>query len=81
MVGDPADARTRALLDVIYQTYLPNRVIMLSNPARPNEIVPAPLLENRPLVDGKPAVYVCRNYTCQRPATTVEELRQQLTAR
>jgi uncharacterized protein YyaL (SSP411 family) len=34
----------------------------------------APLLADRPLVDGKPAAYVCRNFTCERPVTSPDEL-------
>ena len=26
-------------------------------------------------VDGKPAVYVCQNYTCKKPVTTPAELK------
>ncbi|WP_367132397.1 thioredoxin domain-containing protein [Saccharothrix sp. HUAS TT1] len=39
----------------------------------------APLLADRPLVDGGPAVYVCRGYVCDRPVTTVGELAEALT--
>ena len=80
VVGDPADARTQEFLKLINSTYLPNRVLMLSNPAKPDANVDSPLLENRPLVDGKPAVYLCRNYVCGLPATTIEMLKQQLAA-
>ncbi|OAH13845.1 thioredoxin domain-containing protein [Streptomyces jeddahensis] len=34
-----------------------------------------PLLGGRPLVDGRPAAYVCRNFTCDAPTTDVERLR------
>ncbi|CAL9635940.1 hypothetical protein SUDANB95_06182 [Actinosynnema sp. ALI-1.44] len=34
----------------------------------------APLLADRPLVDGGPAAYVCRGYVCDRPVTTVDDL-------
>ncbi|MBB5807630.1 uncharacterized protein YyaL (SSP411 family) [Saccharothrix ecbatanensis] len=34
----------------------------------------APLLADRPLVDGAPAAYVCRGYVCDRPVTSVEDL-------
>jgi hypothetical protein len=34
-----------------------------------------PLLEDRDLVDGRPAAYVCRDFTCQAPATEAEGLR------
>ncbi|MFD9737070.1 thioredoxin domain-containing protein [Umezawaea sp. NPDC059074] len=34
----------------------------------------APLLADRPLVDGGPAAYVCRGYVCDRPVTSVDDL-------
>ncbi|MDR7086144.1 uncharacterized protein YyaL (SSP411 family) [Aeromicrobium panaciterrae] len=34
-----------------------------------------PLFEQRDLVDGKTAAYVCRGFVCERPVTSVEELR------
>jgi uncharacterized protein YyaL (SSP411 family) len=37
-----------------------------------------PLLEGRALVDGKPAAYVCENFTCQLPVTDPGELKRQL---
>ena len=78
IVGDPADARTQALLRVAQEAYLPNRTLMLLNPADPKSAPQSPLLENREMVSGQPAAYVCRNYACQRPVTTAAELRAQL---
>ena len=37
-----------------------------------------PLLADRPLVDGGPAAYVCRNFTCDAPTTDPERLRTAL---
>jgi hypothetical protein len=34
----------------------------------------APLLADRPLVDGLAAAYVCHGYVCDRPVTEVGEL-------
>jgi len=34
----------------------------------------APLLVDRPLVDGAAAAYVCRGYVCDRPVTSADEL-------
>jgi uncharacterized protein YyaL (SSP411 family) len=37
-----------------------------------------PLLADRTTVDGKPAAYVCQNFTCQLPTTDPTELKRQL---
>jgi uncharacterized protein YyaL (SSP411 family) len=39
-----------------------------------------PLLANRTTADGRPAAYVCENFSCQLPVTTPEELRKLLPA-
>jgi uncharacterized protein YyaL (SSP411 family) len=39
-----------------------------------------PLLAGRGLVDGAPAAYVCRDFTCLAPVTAPEALRDQLAA-
>jgi hypothetical protein len=33
-----------------------------------------PLLRDRPIVDGRAAAYVCRNFACERPVTSPEDL-------
>jgi uncharacterized protein len=40
----------------------------------------SPLLASMKQVDGKPAAFVCRNFTCRPPATTVEELERELSS-
>jgi uncharacterized protein YyaL (SSP411 family) len=37
-----------------------------------------PLLQDRPLVDGQPAAYVCERFVCQAPVTETEELERLL---
>ncbi|MEP0846939.1 MAG: thioredoxin domain-containing protein [Phycisphaerae bacterium] len=78
IAGDPALPATQALLRAVRESYLPNRIIMLADPADPSSAFPSPLLMDRPLVNGQPAAYVCRNYTCLRPATSAAELTAQL---
>ncbi|MEU4396954.1 thioredoxin domain-containing protein [Micromonospora orduensis] len=48
----------------------PGAVVVAGLPDQPG----VPLLADRPLVDGRPAAYVCRGFVCQRPVTSVEEL-------
>ncbi len=78
LVGDPGDSALQALLRQVYETYLPNRVVLLHNPAQPAQSVQSPLLAQRSVVDGQPTAYVCRNYACQQPVTTPAELARQL---
>ena len=32
------------------------------------------LLQNRTLVNKKPSVYICHNFTCQQPISDIEDL-------
>ena len=59
----------------VWQRYLPNKVVVRSGSPQENSAV-IPLLADRAQVDGKPTVYVCENFVCQRPITEVEELRE-----
>ncbi len=76
IVGDPDDAGRAALLATVRRRYLPHTVVA---GLQPGAETPLPLLEGRTLVDGKPAAYVCENYACQLPVTTVTELEALLT--
>jgi uncharacterized protein len=71
IAGRPGDERTAALLDAVRQRYLPNTVVAASM-AGPSDALP--LLKARVPLNGKPAAYVCENYACQRPVTSVPDL-------
>ena len=75
IVGDPAREATRVLLHQVRDRYLPNTVLALK---RPGEESALPLLADRGLVNGRPAAYVCENFTCRLPVTMPEELRAEL---
>jgi aryl-alcohol dehydrogenase-like predicted oxidoreductase len=52
--------------------YLPTSIIAHHDPAQQNPQGPAtrhPLLIGKELVQGKPALFVCRNFACQAPVT------------
>ena len=78
IIGDPMQPETRALLRVVQASYLPHRVLALRRPEDEMAATIVPLLAERSLVDGQPAAYVCRNFACQRPVTTPQELASQL---
>jgi uncharacterized protein YyaL (SSP411 family) len=79
VVGHQDDERTRVLHQVALLAAPPGAVLALGDgdPATPQT---APLLAGRHQVDGAPAAYVCRNFTCRAPVTTPEELRALLAA-
>jgi hypothetical protein len=73
VVGAPDAPETAALRREVLARFLPNAVTLTAAPGEGADA--SPLLADRPLVDGKPAAYVCERYACQRPVTTPEELR------
>jgi uncharacterized protein YyaL (SSP411 family) len=77
IVGDPADPRTADLHKTALHAAPPGAVIALG----PGTAAAVPLLAGRGLVNGAPAAYVCRNFTCLAPVTTPAELRNQLAPR
>jgi uncharacterized protein len=76
VVGSPDDDRTRALHQTALHAAPPGAVLALGDGRQPLDAADGvPLLGGRGLVDGAPAAYVCRQFTCQAPVTTPEQLR------
>ncbi len=79
IVGDPDSADTQALLSVVRDGYRPFQVVALGTPeAQPPSV---PLLQDRGLVEGRAAAYVCQAFTCQAPVTEPAKLQAQLAQR
>jgi uncharacterized protein YyaL (SSP411 family) len=68
------DVRPHPLIDAAHRYAPPGAVIVVGEPDRPG----VPLLRDRPLVDGRPAAYVCRGFVCDRPVSTPSDLAAQL---
>ncbi len=65
-VGDETQDGFRALREAVADCYLPNRIVAAGESGRSSEL---PLLKGKLPVEGKPALYVCRNFSCQQPIT------------
>ncbi|HWO01198.1 MAG TPA: thioredoxin domain-containing protein [Blastocatellia bacterium] len=78
IVGNADSHEARLFVEEIYSRYLPNKVVAAREPDDEQSAETIKLLAARPMVDGKVTAYVCRNYTCLAPATTVEELTERL---
>jgi uncharacterized protein YyaL (SSP411 family) len=74
IIGSHHSHEVRQLIEVIYSQFLPNKVVVLSEPSDQNAGDAIPLLEGRTAVGGKATAYVCRNYVCLAPASSPEEL-------
>ncbi|MGA5640626.1 thioredoxin domain-containing protein [Streptomyces sp. CS081A] len=74
VVGDPGDGAFRELRRTALLATAPGAVLAAGAPGGGE----FPLLEGRPLVDGRPAAYVCRRFTCDAPVTGPDELRRKL---
>jgi uncharacterized protein YyaL (SSP411 family) len=65
----PTDA-ARPLIEAAWRYAPPGAVIVAGEPDQAG----VPLLADRPLVDGRPAAYVCKGFVCDRPVVTAAEL-------
>ena len=79
VVGHEDDERTHILHQTALHAAPPGAVLALGDGSERGDTVP--LLAGRRQVDGAPAAYVCRQFTCRAPVTTPEELRAALAAR
>ncbi|HWM00925.1 MAG TPA: thioredoxin domain-containing protein [Actinophytocola sp.] len=68
VVGPADDTRRAALVDAALRHAPGGAVVLAGEPDA------APLLADRPLVEGLAAAYVCRGYVCDRPVTEVGDL-------
>ncbi len=74
LAGDGAEARG-ALSRALALRYLPFAIVLsVSEATREGVARLLPFVAAMRPVDGRPAVYVCRDFTCRQPVTTVEEL-------
>jgi len=78
IVGTLDSHEVRAFAEEIYSRYLPNKVVAASEPGDTQAEAEIKLMVGRSAIDGKATAYVCRNYTCLAPATTVEDLARRL---
>ncbi|MEO8775802.1 MAG: hypothetical protein ABI468_05740, partial [Candidatus Nanopelagicales bacterium] len=76
VVGAAADPSTEALRRVALLSTAPGSVLVVGEPDAPG----VPLLAGRRLVEGRPAAYVCRRFTCLAPVTSPQALATELSA-
>ncbi len=78
IVGEVGHPATLALVAAAREAGGPGTVIACGHPDDADAVAAAPLLADRPLVDGMPAAYVCVGSACRAPITGPEVLRAEL---
>ncbi|MCQ4082242.1 thioredoxin domain-containing protein [Streptomyces sp. RB6PN25] len=74
VVGPDGDPATTELYRTALLATAPGAVVAVGEPGS-GEFA---LLRDRPLLDGRPAAYVCRNFTCDAPTADPKHLQEQL---
>ncbi len=82
VIVGPADHEVvRAMVHAYWSRFLPDTVLIrVADASRDILARCAPFAAQLPLIDGKPAAYLCEEYTCRLPVTTAEELDRLLAA-
>lgn len=81
VTGDPADPATAAIIAQIRSRYRPGDVVLLLPPSGPGrEYLDGlnPLYASFKPLEGRPTLYLCRDFTCQKPTANPVEIQEQL---
>jgi uncharacterized protein len=76
IAGDHDSDETRALVAEVHRHFVPNKVLLLADGGDGQRYLEEKLeaLRGMKPVDGKPAVYICENFTCKAPVTDPKAL-------
>ncbi|MCX8192629.1 MAG: thioredoxin domain-containing protein [Nitrososphaeria archaeon] len=78
VVGEIVDAKP--FLDIIYQTYMPFRTIICVGSWNREELEElSQVVVGKIELEERTTVYLCENYSCKKPVTTLEELKKLIT--
>jgi len=74
IAGIPGAADTQALLRLVWQRYIPNRVLLLADGAAGQKQLASwlPILANVKPKQGKATAYICENYSCNLPTSDLQ---------
>jgi len=73
--------KSLAMLKAIYEKFIPNKVVVLSSTGEKEQegiIELIPFIKNQAALEDKTTVYVCTNYICKFPTTSVNKMKELL---
>jgi len=79
VVGPRDRADTQEMLNVVNEIYNPGKVVLFKDPADAEALAKiAPFTKEQGMLEGKATVYICRNFACEQPVNSVDELKAKL---
>jgi uncharacterized protein YyaL (SSP411 family) len=78
VIGPCRAAETGELLNAISRHWIPNKVVAALDTETGPADMDIKLLADKKMVQDKPTVYICENFTCKQPVTDVESLEKLL---
>jgi len=71
IAGDRDGGDTRALLRVVHERFIPNKILVLADggAAQAQLTSLVPFIDGKGQRDGRATIYVCENYVCRLPTT------------
>jgi uncharacterized protein YyaL (SSP411 family) len=70
----PKDSNPDEYLNTVFNSYLPNKVVIAIEKDKTAPTLSASLLQGKEPIDGKITAYVCQNFACSPPVFSPEEL-------
>jgi uncharacterized protein YyaL (SSP411 family) len=71
IAGDPDGPDTRALVDLVRDRFMPNKIVLLVDGGANQDALAKwlPFLGTMPRLNGRATIYVCQNYACRLPTS------------
>ena len=77
IVGSKSNKNTQSLLNQVYKTYIPNKILIGLNKEK-NSISNLAFTKYKQAIANQPTAYLCQNYECDLPTNDPEILSKQL---
>ena len=76
IVGDINSNETKKILKAINSIFIPNKVVVLKTPGSPESEITeiSDFIKDLKMINNKPTVYVCSNYSCKLPTNNTNEM-------
>ncbi len=78
IVGPGDNPATLDLQNALYNTLIPDKVVVSYDPGDSALTASLKFLENKQMLNGQPTAYVCQEYSCKTPVTDAASLADQL---